>query len=81
MGVSKEQFTPKAAILWNTVPKEARERILKNVYCANCMAQVEMVDPNGQEENGNLVLTGLCSKCGHEVVRIVETSEAPTENN
>ena len=81
MGVSKEQFTPKAAILWNTVPKEARERILKNVYCANCMASAEMVDPKGQEKKGNLVLTGSCPKCGHEVTRIVETSEAPMENN
>ena len=34
--VKKERFTMKAAILWSTVPKEAKERVLKNCFCPQC---------------------------------------------
>ena len=30
------EFTPRAAVLWGTIAKEARERILANVFCVKC---------------------------------------------
>ena len=32
-----------AAVLWGMVPKEAKERILKNVFCVRCKGPAEMV--------------------------------------
>ena len=70
-----------AAVLWGMVPREAKERILKNVFCVRCKGAAEMVKFRGKVEKGDVVLTGSCAKCGHKVVRVLETSEARTENN
>ena len=48
-GVKKEPFTMDAAILWGTLPKDAKERILKNCFCPQCRAAAEMVDFKGAE--------------------------------
>jgi rRNA maturation endonuclease Nob1 len=76
-----EQFTMRAATLWATIPREARERILKNVFCAECGGSVEIIEFKGEEHKGNLVLTGSCAQCGHEVARVVETSQADSSVN
>ena len=75
-----EKFTPKALLLWSIVPREARARIVKAVFCTRCRGSVEMVEYYGIEKNGDVLLTGKCKVCGHEVVRVVETSEQPTNN-
>jgi hypothetical protein len=75
------QFTPEAAILWSSVPKDARERILKSVFCGNCCASVTMVGFTGKAEKGDLILTGKCAKCGGKVVRLLETSERDSTRN
>jgi len=31
--VNEGKFTPRAAVLWATIPKEGRARILANVFC------------------------------------------------
>lgn len=79
--MSNGQFTAKAAVLWGTIPKEARERILRNVFCGNCRGSVLIADYTGEEQNGDLVLKGTCAKCGGEVVRVVETSERDNSGN
>jgi len=79
--VKKERFTIAAAVLWGTVPKGAKERVLKNCFCTQCKGAAEMVDFKGVEKKGDLVLTGSCARCGHRVVRVLETSEARFENN
>jgi hypothetical protein len=79
--MSNDNFSPKAAVLWAAIPKEARGRILKNVFCVRCRAAVEIINFHGEEENGNLILTGKCAKCDHEVARFIETSEVSLEGN
>ena len=79
--MSDEQFTTRAAVLWATIPREARERILKNVFCAQCGGSVEIIKFKGEERDGNLVLTGSCAKCGHKVARVVETSQVDSSGN
>lgn len=79
--MSEGQFSPRAAVLWGTIPREARERILKNVWCVKCRGSVEMVRFTGEEENGDVILKGSCAGCGHEVVRVVETSERDLSGN
>jgi hypothetical protein len=71
----------KAEILWSTIPPGAKEKILKNVFCLQCHTSVEIVDYTKKERQGDLILKGWCGVCGHEVVRVVETSEASPSNN
>lgn len=73
--MNEGKFTVDAAVLWTTVPKEARERILANVFCTRCCGAATMVKYQGKEKDGDIVLTGKCAQCGHKVVRVVETSE------
>lgn len=79
--MSDGQFTTKAAVLWGAIPKEARERILANVFCVKCRGSVTITKFTGEEENGDVILKGSCAKCGHEVVRVVETSEHDHSGN
>ncbi len=78
--MSKKTFTLQAELLWYSVPAQAREAIVKNVFCAKCKAS-EMVDYSGTVKNGDLMLVGACGRCGRKVVRVVETSEARPPNN
>jgi hypothetical protein len=73
--MSEGKFTPAAAVLWTTVPKEARARILETVFCVRCSGVATMVKYRGAEKGGDIILTGKCAQCGHKVVRVVETSE------
>jgi len=79
--MSEGQFSVRAGVLWGTIPKEARERILKNVFCRKCRGSVEMVGVTGEEEKGDLILKGSCAVCGQAVVRVVETSERDVSGN
>ena len=79
--MTDERFTARAALLWGTIPKEARERILKNVFCVKCSGSVEIVKFKVEESDGNLVLTGSCAQCGHKVARVVETSQVDPSGN
>ena len=79
--VSKQVFTSQAELLWLSIPAAARERIPNNVFCRNCRGASEMIDFTGSEKNGDLVLEGVCAKCGQRVVRLVETSETAPPNN
>jgi hypothetical protein len=79
--MSDEQFTLRAAVLWGTIPKEAREQILKNVFCVECRGSVEIIKFTGEERDGDLVLKGSCAKCGQAVARVVETSEVDSSGN
>lgn len=48
-GMNEGKFTPKAAVLWATIPKEARGRILANVFCVKCRASVEITNFTGED--------------------------------
>ena len=79
--MKKARFTLQASVLWGPVPKEAKERILKNCFCPACRKPAEMLEPKGVEKKGDVVLTGKCGWCGGKVVRILETSEARVQDN
>ena len=75
------KFTPRAAVLWGMIPKEARERILANVFCVKCRASVQIKNFTGEGRKGDVILKGSCARCGHEVVRVVERSESDHSGN
>jgi len=76
-----ERFTPRAAVLWGTIPKEASERILANVFCVKCRTSVQITNFSEEGRKGDVYLKGACAKWGHEVVRVVETSEQGNSGN
>jgi len=71
--MTKRAFTPKAELLWHLVSTLEKERIIERAFCTKCKGS-EMADYSGSEKNGNLVLEGVCAKCGHRVVQVVEPS-------
>lgn len=79
--MSKPQFSPRAAVLWSAIPDDARKRIVKNVFCVKCGTWVEIVKFTATERDGDIILKGQCADCGHEVIRVVETSETNWEKN
>lgn len=68
-------------MLWGTIPKEARERILAKVWRVKCRTSVEITNFTGEERRGDVILKGACAKCGQEVVPMVETSERDSSSN
>lgn len=79
--MSAGKFTAQAALLWGTIPQEARAKILANVFCAKCRDSVQITNFTGEERKGDLYLKGSCANCGHEVVRVVEGSERDSSVN
>lgn len=66
------QFSTQASKAWATIPVEARQKILANVFCGNCRGAVTIIDFAGTVVSGDLVLKGNCAVCGHAVARLVE---------
>lgn len=68
------KFTAPAAKLWARVPAEFKKRLLSNVWCAHCRQEVCITNFSGTVRGGDLVLEGLCSRCGADVARLIESS-------
>ncbi len=74
----RHHFPPSGLRLWDSVPQEARERILSNVWCGHCQENTRIEDFTGiPDERNDLILRGFCARCGHVVVRLLETGERP----
>jgi hypothetical protein len=68
------RLSAKASKLWNAMPTEAKKIILGNVYCGHCRGGVSIVKAVGKVIGGDLVFSGKCMTCGHDVARHVEGS-------
>jgi hypothetical protein len=66
------ELTPPAKKTWERIPPNQRLRILNNVWCVTCMKSSSMGNVSGRIEKGVLTLTGICTRCGGVVARIVE---------
>ena len=76
------KFTLQAQVLWGAIPSAAKKRILANVFCGKCGSSRPIVNFTGNvEAHGDLILRGSCAVCGHDVVRLLETSEIRVQNN
>jgi hypothetical protein len=65
-------FTAKAKILWDSIPLQIQKQLINNVWCSHCSSATTITDFRGDVEEGDLVLTGNCIKCGGSVVRVIE---------
>jgi hypothetical protein len=66
----KPSFNP--MVLWDNMTQEQQKLMLKNVYCVKCRGMVEIKNYTFHPEGKSLMLRGICSKCGHEVARVLE---------
>ena len=72
----RQPFPPSGMRLWESVPEDARDRILSNVWCGKCGDVTRIEDFTGiPDERNDLFLRGFCAHCGHVVVRLLETGE------
>jgi hypothetical protein len=79
--MSEGKLTTEAAIVWGTIPLQFQQRILDNVFCVKCRDCVRIFNFTGKmKPNGDIIPKGKCKVCGHEIVRVVETSEVNLEN-
>ena len=66
------EFTSKARAMWDTIPQQSQEQILKNVWCVHCSGATTITDFKGTVEKGDLILRGSCVNCGGDVARLIE---------
>jgi len=66
------EFTNDAKAMWDAIPQQAQEQLLKNVWCAHCKGATTITDFTGKMEKGNLILRGHCITCGGNVARLIE---------
>ncbi len=66
------ELTPQANKIWEAIPKDQRLQILNRVWCVGCMKSTSMGEIQGRVEKGRLALSGVCTRCGGIVARIVE---------
>ena len=65
------KFTPQAKRFWEAIAPDLRLRILNNVWCVHCMKSSSMGHVTGRIEKSMLALSGVCTRCGGLVARIV----------
>ncbi|AUN94645.1 hypothetical protein C0099_06660 [Pseudazoarcus pumilus] len=69
---SLPNFTPMARRHWTSIPAGVRQKLLSNVWCGECRAEVTITEFRGRVDQGDLLLEGKCSECGAEVARVIE---------
>jgi hypothetical protein len=70
-----QHFTPEARALWQAIPPDKQELLLSTVWCGQCAEMTTITEFSGREEQGDLVLTGICAACGGPVARLIETGD------
>lgn len=65
-------FTPPARRLWESIPADARKRLLANVWCGDCRREVTITNFTGVIRDRNLLLVGECAECRRDVARVIE---------
>ena len=70
-----DPFTPGAARRWKKAPEWAREHILSNVFCTNCLGSVPSILETADMKKRDLILRGKCKHCGNDVCRVVEPED------
>jgi hypothetical protein len=57
---------------WLKIPEPIRQKLIHNVWCAECSNGTSIENFSVQPDKHGIVLQGSCSKCGHKVARLIE---------
>ena len=66
-------MTTTAKKFWESIPPEAKVKILNNVWCGTCQGTSSLGNPTMTIQSQNLIIRGICTKCGGQVARRVES--------
>lgn len=66
------KLTIDAQKFWDKIPEQIRIKLLNNVYCVKCKGMIGIGNVTGQMDGPDLVLKGICTKCGGPVARLIE---------
>ena len=66
------KFTAPAAKLWTSIPDDAKQLLLSNVWCGKCRHKAMITNFSGAVKAGDLLLVGVCPECHGDVARVVE---------
>ena len=56
-----DTFTDKTKALWNSIPEEEKELLLRNVWCTNCINTTTITNYDGKVEGGFNFNGHLCN--------------------
>jgi len=65
-------FSVPAKKLWERIPKDKQAMLLNNVWCGECRSETTIINYKGKVAAGNLILEGICKRCGEQVARFIE---------
>ncbi|MGD9417391.1 MAG: IS1096 element passenger TnpR family protein [Verrucomicrobiota bacterium JB025] len=69
-------FTPAAMKRWLRMTEKSREAIITTIWCSTCNDSHGISKAKGKlHPSGDIMLEGLCPKCGGPVARVIETGE------
>lgn len=66
------KMTAQARKRWEKIPADIRVKLLNNVWCTACASETGIGQVEGKVERGDLILRGICTRCGGEVARLIE---------
>ena len=69
-----QRLSLQAKRLWDGIPEAFRQTLLANIWCGKCADGTTIVNFRGEVEGGDLILRGVCSRCGSQVARHIESS-------
>ncbi|MFH0924311.1 MAG: hypothetical protein V1872_01545 [bacterium] len=67
-----KKFTPDAKIIWDSIPSQIQDKLLKNVWCPKCSKITTIINFEGKIVMKDLILTGACTICESKVARLIE---------
>ena len=65
-------FSVKGKGVWNSIPQEAQNKLLRSVWCTHCHKMTTITNFSGTVDRGDLILKGNCATCGNAVARLIE---------
>ncbi|MFJ7726797.1 RQC-minor-1 family DNA-binding protein [Neobacillus sp. NPDC097160] len=57
---------------WLSLPEETRRKLERNVWCGSCRDVAKIENYVVKESSNQLLLQGICHKCGKEVKRVID---------
>ena len=66
--------TPQAKKIWEAISPEIRMKLLNNVWCGRCGKMTGIGKIDARVDRGDLILKGICTRCGGPVARLIEGS-------
>lgn len=64
--------TPQAKKFWSNIDPKNKLILLNNVWCVECNKVTSIGNTDMKIVRGDLIIKGVCTRCGGEVCRVVE---------